>query len=381
MSVKVLTYNPRIVEWAITRADTDLESLKVKQPLGKIEQWLTKEGAPTLKQLEYFAKTVHIPLGYLFLNEPPKETLPLTFFRSPNNPKKKFSLGLYETVQNIRERQEWLTDYKKDQGHDVLSYIGTASLDDDIRKTAQRLYKILQIPRAWYWELRTREESLAYLIEKIEKAGIFTSFSGVVNGNTHWPIDREEFRGFALVNEYAPFVFVNANDAQSAQIFTLIHEVVHVLVGASAGTDLFQLLPTQDPLEQFCDAVAAEFLVPSYEFLQEWTKTKNFERLSRKFKISTLLLAKKAKDLDLISNEVYLDHYTEVIRKWQELKSSDNKEKTGGNYYYTTVRRVGAQFIRYVESAVKSDQLLYRDAYQMLRMKGDSYNRLVNEYI
>tara|TARA_R110002072_G_scaffold125944_3_gene262495 strand:+ start:24043 stop:25146 length:1104 start_codon:yes stop_codon:yes gene_type:complete len=367
------------MSWALTRADKNIDQLQSKQGLEKLPEWLSQQRAPTLKQLEKFAKAVYVPLGYLFLPEPPVEELPLTFFRSAQNPRQRPSLSLYQTVQKLKQRQDWLVDFKKDQGHDALDFVGAFTTNSNVHTAAQNLYNILKIPRAWYWEIPNREASLKYLIEKVEAAGIFTTFSGVVNANNKRPIDRNEFRGFALVNEYAPFVFVNSNDAKSAQIFTLMHEVAHILVGASTGTDLYRLLPTEDPIEQFCDDVASEFLVPTDEFVASWQQTENFNSLSRKFKVSTLLLAKKAMRFELISIERYLEHYREVMAYWQTVKNSS--ESTSGNYYYTKVRRVGAQFARYVDSAVKSDQLLYRDAYQLLNMKGDSYQRLVTEFI
>ncbi|WP_099572159.1 ImmA/IrrE family metallo-endopeptidase [Maribacter sp. 4U21] len=206
-----------------------------------------------------------------------------------------------------------------------------------------------------------------------------TSFSGTVGGNTHRPISREEFRGFALVDNYAPFIFINSNDAKAAQLFTLIHELAHIWPVVSSGTDMYNLLPANNPLEKLCDRVAAEFLVPASIFAEQWSTTKNFNVLRRFFKVSTLVLARRALDLELISKSDYLEHYNQVIGFWRSKK--DDSENGGGHYYYTTRRRVGAQFARYVDSAVKRDKLLYRDAYQLMNLKGSSYNRLMTEFL
>lgn len=87
-------------------------------------------------------------------------------------------------------------------------------------------------------------------------------FNGVVENNSHRKISVYECRGFVLVDEMAPFMFINNADWKSAQMFSIVHELAHIWTGHSAGFDFRRLQPADDPIEKLCDQIAAEFLVP-----------------------------------------------------------------------------------------------------------------------
>jgi hypothetical protein len=106
--------NANILTWAIARAGYELQTFIDKFP--KVQLWIEGEKKPTVKQLEVFSKKVHLPFGYLFLPEPPKEQLPIPFFRSNGNQAEKVSINVYDTILLMQQRQDWLRDYLKDSG-------------------------------------------------------------------------------------------------------------------------------------------------------------------------------------------------------------------------------------------------------------------------
>jgi Zn-dependent peptidase ImmA (M78 family) len=114
-----------------------------------------------------------------------------------------------------------------------------------------------------------------------------------------------EFRGFVLVDEYAPLVFINGADGKAAQMFTLAHELAHVWFGRSAAFDLRDLQPANERTELACNSVAAEFLVPKTELQRSWPTLQQdpepFQAIARQFKVSALVGARRALDLQLIS--------------------------------------------------------------------------------
>ena len=248
-----------ILIWAIERAGYNLHDFSRRFP--HISAWLSGQKKPTLKQLINFSKKVHIPFGYLLLDEPVREEFPIPFFRTQKNGDNRISLNVYDTVLMLQQRQAWISDYLKENGYEPLDFIGKFSQSDDIKEIVGDIREKLKLKDNWALELQSWRYAKDFLTEKIEEIGIFTVFNSVVGNNTHRPIKVEECRGFVLVDNYAPFVFINSADSVSAQIFTLAHELAHIWLGKSAGFDFRQLLPADNPIEIFCNKVAAEFLV------------------------------------------------------------------------------------------------------------------------
>ena len=230
----------------------------------------------------------------------------------------------------------------------------------------------------WASSHNTWEKALEFLVIQIEEKGIVVNFSGIVGNNTRRTIDVEECRGFVLVDEYAPFMFINAADAKAAQMFTIIHELAHIWIGQSAGFDIKQLIPFNDPIEILCDQVAAEFLVPQDYLIKIWQEEKDFEKLNRIFKVSPIVVARRALDLGLIPRNDFFKFYNDYISRINIQKLNKG---SGGNYYATAKKRVSLRFAGFVNNAVKEQKLLYRDAYKLTGLKGDTYAKFIKEYL
>ena len=215
-------------------------------------------------------------------------------------------------------------------------------------------------------------------MKRIEETGIIVVFNGIVANNTHRVIPVEECRGFVLVDEYVPFMFINNADAKTAQLFTIVHELAHVWLGKSAGFDFRQLLPSDDPIEQLCDQVAAEFLVPEALLRTHWTSVADIRKLATKFKVSKVVVARRALDLGLISRPTFFQLYDTYMAEFATRKQ---RQEPGGNFYYTARKRISRTFAAYVDSAVKTDRLLYRDAYKLTGLSGKTYETFVAEHL
>lgn len=377
MQTRIKSINRNIIEWAILRSGNSLEAFYEKEP--DVALWVEGEKFPTVKQLESFTHKVHVPFGYMFLSEPPEEEIPLPFFRTGKREAvDKVSLNVYHSIQIIQERQTWLTEYLEDLDFPDLDFVGKFTTDDDYKDIVRDIRKTLEIDEDWAAHLDNWEQALNYLTEKIEEAGIIVTFNGVVGSNPHRVIEVEDCRGFVLVNKKAPFLFVNARDAKAAQLFTLIHELAHVWLGESAGFDNVNLLPADDPVEQLCDAVAAEFLVPEDYFREQWQTNEDFKYLSRNFKVSPIVIARRALDLGLISREHFFGFYNHYMSEFYKKKDESG---SGGNFYNTAKKRVSLRFAAFVNNAVNDNKLLYRDAYRLTNMKGNTYEKFITEFL
>ena len=194
------------------------------------------------------------------------------------------------------------------------------------------------LPDPWTAALQTLRDAL-------DAAGVLVVTNGVVGNNTHRRLDPQEFRGFVLVDEYAPLVFVNGADAKTAQMFTLAHECAHLWFGQSAAFDLRDLQPANNGIEIACNAVAAEFLVAETELRSQWefarAQVRPFDYLARNFKVSAIVAARRALDLALIPRNVFFEFYHDHLA---EAKWRRDDTAGGGDFYLTQNVRLGRRF-------------------------------------
>lgn len=364
---------PELLIWAASRAG-GVEYIQKKIP--NIAKWIKLDSKPTIKQLEKLAKTTSTPLGYFFLHEPPQEELTVPNYRTldSNNPDK-VSVELVDTIKTMEIRQDWMRDYLIDNGHDPLPYVGSANLNDDPVLVAKNIRKTLSLENGWATKHTSWTEALRHLIYLLEDIGILVMANGVVGNNTHRALDVNEFRGFVLIDKYAPLVFLNSKDGKAAQMFTLAHEIAHIWFGASGIFDLKELQPSSEKLEQICNQVAAEFLIPTLDMKNAWKEVKyepnKYQLIARKFKVSELVVVRRALDLKLISLKDYRDFYKE--RETEEV-NANKKRRSGGDYYNNQNFRVGKRFGEAVINSTLEGKTLYRDAYQLTGLKRKTFN-------
>jgi Zn-dependent peptidase ImmA (M78 family) len=367
---------PSLIRWARERAQLDVGELTNR--FRKYEEWEQGEAAPTLRQLEDFARTTSTPLGYFFLDEPPDERLHVPDFRTiGDKPVARPSPDLIETVQQMERRQEWLREYLEDNHVEPLEFVGSASLNDDPDDVAARMRDVIGLAADWANKLASWDEARGRLRELIEEAGVVIVINGVVGNNTHRPLDPQEFRGFVLSDTLAPLIFVNGADAKAAQMFTMAHELAHLWLGKSALFDLPRLLPGSSRIEKFCNATAAEFLVPGRELLTAWGEAlqhdQHFSVLANRFKVSPIVAARRALDLKLIDKREFFDFYDAHVSEVAAAKG--RKKSSGGDFWRTQTFRVGNRFARAVISAAKEGRLLYKEAYSLLGLRGQTFEK------
>ena len=189
--------------------------------------------------------------------------------------------------------------------------------------------------------------------------------SGVVLNNNRRRLDPREFRGFAMVDEFAPLVFINGADSKAAQMFTLAHELAHLWLGVSAVSDAEPSeVPTQE-IERWCNRVAAELLVPIRALREELRRRANLDeevsRLARAFKVSTLVILRRVYDARALSRDEFNTAYEAELTRLQQVAKS-----SGGDFYLTQAARVSKRFARALVASTLEGQTLYRDAFHML---------------
>ena len=375
-----ITLEPGVLRWARERAALSADDLAGKMQV-KPERVLAWEhsGDITMAQSRRLAVATYTPHGYLFLSEPPDDDLPIADFRTRNDePLRRPSPNLLDTVYSMQRRQEWMRDEVIRQYEEPpLPFVGGFTITDDPSRVAEAMRDALGIADGWAASVLNWSAALSHLRDKSEDAGILVVFNGVVGNNTHRKLDPEEFQGFALVDEYAPLIFVNNADFKAAQMFTLAHELVHVFIGETGVSHLQDMQPTADVTEQFCDKAAAEFLVPEGQLRAFWIRSQwsrdPYSTIARHFKVSSIVAARRALDLDLIDRVTFLDFYEEHKNaEWATVQTAQG----GGNFWINQIWRVGPRFASTVFCAVKEGRLTYIDAYSLTDLKGDTFENI-----
>jgi Zn-dependent peptidase ImmA (M78 family)/transcriptional regulator with XRE-family HTH domain len=368
---------PDMLRWARDRSGLSQSDLSRRFP--KLTAWESGESSPTFKQLESFANTTHVPFGYLFLPEPPEEHIPIPDLRTIRNEEVSHpSPDLLDTVHAMQRRQAWLREELVECEADPQDYVGSANLTDDPQSVGQEMRRIVGLEDGWTASVRTWLEAVGHLRRAIEELGVMAVINGVVGNNTHRKLDVEEFRGFALSDEYAPLIFVNGADSKSAQMFTLAHELAHIWLGASALTDVGLVSSPSQEIEVWCDHAAAEFLVPERELRGYWPEVRHerspFETMARRFKVSPIVAGRRAKELRLISRDDFFAFYQEYIaREWNRRSTSG-----GGDFYNNQNTRVGERFADHVIRAAKEGRLSFKEAYSLTGLRGGAFQEYAN---
>jgi Zn-dependent peptidase ImmA (M78 family) len=373
--MKRVEVKPELFVWARKRARLNAKALARRFP--HLETWENGSVNPTLKQLEDFSKATFTPIGFLFLQKPPVEHVPISDFRRIDNEYlDQPSPDMLDVIYICQQRQEWYRDYARSVGEEQIAFVGSVGVTDDIVSTAASIRRVLAFDIEERRRLPTWTDALRRFIEQADATGILVMCSGVVLNNNRRQLDPDEFRGFALMDKYAPLVFINGADTKAAQMFTLAHELAHIWIGQSAISDAQAVQLPSNPVERWCNQVAAELLVPFAIIQGEYDRRREVhaevERLARRFKVSTLVILRRIYDIGALSREELRLTYDEELRRLRAIP-----RKRGGNFYLTQAARVGKRFATGLVASTLEGQTLYRDAFRMLgSLKLETFHEL-----
>ena len=368
---------PELLRWARERSGREAEYLRKRFP--KLDAWEGGTALPTFRQLADFARTTYTPIGYMFLQEPPDDNLPIADLRTiGDEPLRRPSPNLLDTVYAMQRRQAWMRDELIiEYETPPLSFVGRFQFTDEPVIVAEAIRETLGLELGWASRNPNWESAQRFLRDRIESIGVLLFINGILGNNTHRKLDAEEFRGFALVDEYAPLLFINNADYKTAQMFTIAHELVHIFVGETGVSHFENFQPSAHAIEQFCNRAAAEFLVPERELHDYWDRvprtSTRYSSIAHHFKVSSVVAARRALDLDLIGRDeffaFYNEHGAKERNRWQQTQG-------GGDFWNTQRWRIGPRFAAAVIRAVKEDRLTYKEAYSLTDLRGDTFDNL-----
>lgn len=364
--------NPAMLRWALARSPVGRSEVaeSFKKPESTIDQWLAGEAAPTFLQAQKLAKQLRVPFGYLFLEEPPEEGVPLPDFRR-HPASTDLSLDLRDVISDVLRKQDWYRDHRAERDEEPVEFVGRFTTSTDANIVAEDIRATLD------FETVVRPESqadsfLRTFVAQVESVGVLVMRNGVVRQATNRALQVEEFRGFSVADPMAPVIFVNNADSNAAQAFTLAHELAHIWIGQGGISDADVTISDEGPgeVESFCNEVAGELLLPWAALSERWEQRRTaFEdwtsQISREFHVSTVMVARQLWQHHAISREQFFDFYGQEKQNW----TSKQTAGSGGNYYLTTPIRNSRRLTESVLESVEASETSIREASRLLGVK------------
>jgi Zn-dependent peptidase ImmA (M78 family)/transcriptional regulator with XRE-family HTH domain len=247
---------PAVVAWAVDESGFSLDEIAdaTDTPAGVVSAWLKGTELPSLGQARKLAKKLRRPLAALLWATPPVEPLPEIAFRAPIAEEMR-DLGSMERRyirQSVRLQRvaSWL---RREMG---TSHPSVASLDlsEDASVAAIQVRDLLGVAVETQLGWDSEYVALRTWREVVERFGVLT-FS--------FPLGSESCRGMAFADTEAPVIVINTHWNAKARIFTLFHELGHVLTKTtSACAESWAHSGRSERVERWCEAFAAALLMP-----------------------------------------------------------------------------------------------------------------------
>jgi Zn-dependent peptidase ImmA (M78 family) len=380
MSTDLAYVTPQLVTWAIKRSGLDYpaieEKLKVDQT--EIVEWEKGRTHPTFAKATGLADVLHIPFGYFFLSNPPDTDIPLPDLRTLTGRPRKPSPNFLEVLYGVLTKQEWYREYAREQGAKKLRFVSSIDQKAGVQAVAAKIRNTLSVNSELREVAHDWDKYLALLIAQAELAGILVMRSGLVGNDTRRKLSADEFQGFSITDDLAPLIFINGQDFKRAQVFTLAHELAHIWIGES-GICYSAEAPVGRGgrnLETFCDAVAAEVLVPKTEFVAEWDSQQDelpIAKLARRFWVSTFVILRRAHETEKITRTQFHD----LLKQESARRRGVKRGGGGGDYYGPVISRHSSRLSKAVIRDVYEGGTLIRDGARLLDLKPQTFTKLM----
>jgi Zn-dependent peptidase ImmA (M78 family)/DNA-binding XRE family transcriptional regulator len=376
----------KVFKWARESAKMteEIAASKVAVSVEKLREWETGENFPTIRQAQNLAKAYKRPFALFFLPDIPNDFQPLQDFRKAGS--KKLSTSSIFIIREIQQKQAWISEVNEDNNENIIPFVGRFSINDNPIKVANDILSTLNINPLRY----KRSNPILEWIDKAESKGVFISRTSFIHSRLK--LDSNEIQGFAIADNYAPFVFINSDDWNAPQLFTLVHELAHIWIAETGiSNDLEPSIKKEEnynPIELFCNEVAANALIPK-KFIESLDK-KAFENAKEVFKnakfigVSSFALLVRALNLNIVSLNSYKKLKVEADYEYNEflkrdaVKKARQKENSQDSpiYYPLIINRNGRLFIQRVLDAYRGGYIEPTQASNLLNVKINKFPKL-----
>lgn len=381
---------PNVLKWARESAKMteEIAAAKASVTIDRLKEWEDGISQPTIRQAQTLAKAYKRPFALFFLPDIPRDFQPLQDFRKPNS--KALTTSSVFIIREIQQKQAWISEVNAENQEEKLPFVGRFSITDNPQIVAKDILTTLKINPASY----KSDTPIREWIDAVEKNGIFVSRTSFIHSRLK--LDPEELQGFAIADPYAPFVFVNSDDWNAPQLFTLVHELAHIWIAETGiSNDVEPELKNKDkshPVELFCNKVAANALMPKEIVLNfdasSFQNSSNVFKAAKTLGVSSFALLVRALSLNLIRIQVYKDlkkqadvDYQEYLRREAEKKAKlkDKDKKGGPNYFLLQLNRNSRLFTQTVLDAFRGGHIEPTLASNLLNVQVNKFHKLESQ--
>lgn len=376
----VVGVQPSVIRWARESMGMSVEDVaqKLKRSSEEVMAWESEGGAsPTYSQLENLAyKVFKRPLAVFFLPAPPDEIPPVREFRTlPDTDLQTLHADTYLQVRKAHAYQLTLKEIFDGSNPSGRQIWKEAPLEIQLSVEAQALTvrKALGISLEDQLAWKSDELALKRWREAVEAQGIFVFKA---------PFKQKDISGFCLLDTDLPLIYLNNSTTKTRQIFSLLHELAHLLINVS-GISKFEAsyvnrLPLAErKIEQFCNKVAAEILIPSADFIQqiagfpgnaESVQDHLYANLANRYGVSREAVLRRLLDMDRVSQAFY----EQKAKFW----ASQKKAAAGGDWYASQNTYLSERFAREVIGRHYRNQISVEQASEFLGIKAKNFSGL-----
>lgn len=379
---------PNVLKWAreSARISEETAAAKVSVTVDKLREWEAGISQPTIRQAQTLAKAYRRPFALFFLPEVPRDFQPLQDFRRPGS--KPLTTSSLFIIREIQQKQDWIKNIYAENKAEKLAFVGRFSTKDSPERVAQDILDTLNINPAAY----KTGNPIREWIDAAETHGIFVSRTSFIHSRLK--LDSEELQGFALADPYAPFVFINTDDWNAPQLFTLVHELAHIWIAETGISNSIERNVSHaedlNPVETLCNKVAANVLMPEEYILSinpiQFQTYKDLYKTARQLGVSSFALMVRALNLNIISKSAYyklkkqadLD-YTEYLNKEAENKANQKGKSSGPSYFLLQLNRNSRLFTQTVLDAFHGGAIEPTIASNLLNVQVNKFTKLESQ--
>ncbi len=380
---------PKVFKWARESAKMteDIAAKKVAVSVDKFKEWENGDSQPTIRQAQTLAKAYHRPFALFFLPDIPSDFQPLQDFRKKGS--KELSTSSIFIIREIQQKQAWISEVNEENNENPLPFVGRFSQHNNPSEIAKDILKTLGIQPLNY---KTNNPILEW-IEKAESNSIFISRTSFIHPKLK--LDSNELQGFAIADKFAPFIFINSDDWNAPQLFTLVHELAHIWINETGiSNDIEPILREKNkynPVELFCNEIAANALIPE-EYIthvnkENFATAKRVFNMAKEFGVSSFALIVRAFNLNQISYNEYnklkvqadIEFKEFLLREQEKKELQKRKTKDSPIYYPLIINRNGRLFTQTVLDAYRGGDIAPTFASNLLNVKVNNFSKLESQ--